>query len=294
MRHYLRLCTLLTLAVLTLGGKASSAPQSADKLQPVPALIEANRNNKDLLFNAPVYNNKAKVYYLYYLNNIYTHSNFTQATDFLAELHQKMQPTGAELILCINYTAEDAAQYAKSRRVSGTINIPRRCRQLNAKCPIVNTDKKSVRDTLFNNHRSPYGTPYTHSYPLLRAIDARGKALAYFMLCGKTVRMLQPHSRLPRLVVRNVQHESGWVADTILATHSFLLREAEAAEADPSEPEDEAPVRPGIKKKENKKSTTGKKQNRPEEEPDTADTDDEEDETNEDDAEEWDEEWDEE
>lgn len=286
MHHCLRLCTLLTIALLTLGGQATSAPKATNKQQPVPALIEANRNNKALLFNAPVYNNKAKVYYLYLLNNIYTSANFTQATDFLAELHNKMQPTGAELILCVNYTAKDAAQYAKSKRLGGAINIPRRCAQLAAKCPIVNTDKASVRDTLFKNHISPYGSPYTHSYPILRAIDPRGKALAYFMLCGKSVRMLLPDSRFSKLVVRNVQRESEWVADTILATHSYLLRIAEEAETEQPGPEDDeqATARTSIKKKGGRKSSPGKKQTPPADEPD-ADTPEE----DEDDEEEWDE-----
>lgn len=217
-------------SLFCLFGTAQGAPEKGKKLRPVPALIESNRQKKDVLFNVPQYNSEAKVYYLHYLSNIYSNEEFTRTTGFLAELHRQMQGTGAELILYVNYTKEDATRYQKARKYGTATNIPKRCRQLEAKCPIFNANKPIVVDTLFNNHESPYGASYTFSYPHLRAVDADGKVLAYFMLSGRSVRMILPNNRFSRLVVRNVQRESEWITDAILATHSFLVKQAEADE----------------------------------------------------------------
>lgn len=222
-----RTFVLLSASLVCLSSQATGEADEKQKPQAVPALIEQNRQKKDVLLNAPQYDSKAKIYYLHYLSNIYSNADFTRATSYLAGLHQQMQGTGAELILYVNYTREDAARYQKSKRYGTATNIPRRCRQLDVKCPIFNADKQSVRDTLFRNHQSPYGESYTFAYPHLRAIDADGKVLAYFMLSGRSVRMLQPHTRFPRLVIRNVRSETEWITEAILATHSYLLREAE-------------------------------------------------------------------
>lgn len=221
---------LLSVSGLCLGSPAAGKQDDARKMSAVPALIEKNRQKKDVLLNAPQYNPEAKVYYLHYLSNIYSNADFNRATSFLAGLHQQMQGTGAELILYVNYTREDAARYQKARRYGSATNIPKRCRQLEAKCPIFNADKPCVVDTLFHNHKSPYGAPYTFSYPHLRAVDADGKVLAYFMLSGRSVRMILPDNRFSRLVVRNVRNEAEWITDAILATHSFLVKKAEATE----------------------------------------------------------------
>ena len=218
--------------IFCLGCHAIGKSEKNKKQGVIPALIEKNRQKKDVLLNAPQYNDKAKVYYLHYLSNIYSNADFTRATSYLAGLHQKMQGSGAELILYVNYTREDAARYQKARKFGSATNIPRRCRQLDVKCPIFNADKQNVRDALFRNHKSPYGAAYTFAYPHLRAIDANGKVLAYFMLSGRSVRMMQPHTRFSRLVVRDVQNETEWITDAILATHSFLIKEAEAARAE--------------------------------------------------------------
>ncbi len=224
-----RTLALLSVFVISLSSQTMGAPNENKGLGTVPAFIEKNRLNKDVLLNEPQYDNTAKVYYLHYLNNIYSNENFNRATGYLAGLHNQMKGTGAELILYVNYTREDAARYQKARRFGSATNIPRRCRKLNVKCPIFNADKLSVRDVLFRNHQSPYGEPYTFAYPHLRAIDADGKVLAYFMLSGRSVRMIQPHTRFPRLVVRNVQCESEWITEAIQATQTFLIKQAEAA-----------------------------------------------------------------
>lgn len=294
MRHFLRFITLLLLATIVLSGNAWGAPKKNKKLRPVPALIESSRRNKDLLFNSPKYDRYAKVYYLYYLSNVYSNADFTKATEHLAELHKKMHCTGAELIVYVDYTEEDAALYQKNRRYGYMANIPKRCRQLNAKCPFVNVYRKEVRDKLFKEHKSPFGSEYSYSYPHLRAIDADGNALAYFMLSDHSVRMTSPTRRTPQLVVRGVRKESEWIVDTILATHSTLVKQAESLEASRQEQEDDedADVKKkkkaaGKKKDASKKKSTGKQFKRPQkwrkhvEEEDEDDDDEEEDEDDE-------------
>lgn len=223
-----RTLALLSVFVISLSSHTIGAPAASRELQKVPAFIEKNRQKKGVMLNEPQYDSTAKVYYLHYLNNIYSNEGFNRATGFLAGLHNQMKGTGAELILYVNYTREDAARYQKSRRFGSATNIPGRCRRLNVKCPIFNADKQSVRDALFHNHQSPYGEPYTFAYPHLRAIDADGKVLAYFMLSGRSVRMIQPHTRFSRVVVRNVQNEAEWITDAIQSTQSFLIKLAES------------------------------------------------------------------
>lgn len=302
MRHFLRFIALLLLATIVLSGNAWGAPKKTKKLRPVPALIESSRRNKDLLFNSPKYDRYAKVYYLYYLSNVYSNTDFTKATEHLADLHKKMHCTGAELIVYVDYTEEDAALYQKNRRFGYMANIPKRCRQLNAKCPFVNVYRREVRDKLFKDHQSPFGSEYSYSYPHLRAIDADGNALAYFMLSDHSVRMTTPTSKTPQLVVRGVRKESEWIVDAILATHSTLVKQAESMEASRQEQEDdeEADVKKkkkaAGKKKAAKKKSTGKKFKRPqkwrkhvEEEDEDDEYEDDEDEDDEDEDDYWDE-----
>lgn len=297
MRKLLHFITLLILAAVTFGCNVWGAPQKNNKLRPVPALIESSRHNKNALFNSPKYDRFAKIYYLYYLNNVYSISEFTKSTDFMADLHKKMHHTGAELILYVNYTEEDARIYQRNRRYGYVANIPKRSRQLNAKCPIVNVYNKQIRDTLFKNHASPFGSTYTYSYPHLRAIDANGNALAYFMYSDHTVRMSVPNSKTSRPILKGVQKESEWIVDTIMATYQDLVRKATEKEASMAEPEDEpneedaAPRK--SKKKAAKKDKASKKAKRvsirkrqkddDDEEDDEEDYDDEEDDEEEDD-----------
>lgn len=223
-----RTLALLSASVISLSSHTIGAPAASRTLQKIPAFIEKNRHKKDVMLNEPQCDSAAKVYYLHYLNNIFSNEDFNRSTGYLAGLHNQMKGTGAELILYVNYTREDAARYQKARRFGSATNIPGRCRRLNVKCPIFNADKQSVRNALFRNHQSPYGETYTFAYPHLRAIDADGKVLAYFMMSGRSVRMIQPHSRFSRVVVRNVQNETEWISDAIQATHSFLIKAAES------------------------------------------------------------------
>lgn len=300
MSHLLRLFVLLFAVTFAISGNAWSAPKKDNKLSPVPALIESSRRNKDLLFNSPKYDRYAKVFYLYYLSNVYSNEDFTKATEHLAELHKKMHNTGAELIVYVDYTEEDAARYQKNRRYGYAANIPKRCRQLNAKCPIVNVYKKAVQDKLFKRHKSPFGSEYSYSYPHLRAIDAHGNALAYFILSDHAVRMTSPTRKTPQLVVRGVKKESEWIVDAILATHSTLTKQAETMKTTREEPaaDDEEEVSPRKKKATKKQQVARKTFKRPqklrkheeEEEEDEEEEEEDEDAEFEDDDDYWDEE----
>ena len=302
MLQILRITFLTLIATVCLCGNAWSAPKKTNNLKPVPALIEANRRNKDLLFNAPKYDRYAKVYYLYYLNDTYSNSEFSQSTEFLAALHKKMHHTGADLILYVDYTEEDAVRVQKYKKYGYVANIPKRCKQLNAKCPIVNIYKKAARDILFKNHISPYGSEYTFSYPQLRAIDAYGNVLAYFMLSDHSVRLMTPNNRSSRVIVKGVQRETEWIVDAIMASHQELVKQAEAQEATQAEPEEQEKVvtKKKKKKKAAKKSKPVKKAKKSkrhrsqeeDEEADEDDYDDDEDEEEEDDDDDWDD-WDE-
>lgn len=254
MRKLLYYITLLTLAAVTIGCNVWGAPQKNNKLRPIPALIESSRHNKNALFNSPKYDRFAKVYYLYYLNNIFSITEFTKATEYMAALHKKMHHTGAELILYVDYTEEDARRYQRNRRYGYAANIPKRSRQLNAKCPIVNVYNKQIRDTLFKDHVSPYGSPYTYSYPHLRAIDANGNALAYFMYSDHSVRMSEPNGRAYRPILKSVQKESEWIVDTIMATYPDLVRKATEKEASMTESEEEPEEEDAAPRKSKKKA----------------------------------------
>lgn len=302
MHHLLRLMALLLITTFTVGTTVSGTPKKSKKLRPVPALIESNRRHKDVLFNAPKYDRYAKVYYLYYLSDTYSNSGFTQSTEFLAALHKKMHHTGADLILYVDYTEEDAMRVQKYKKYGYVANIPKRCKQLNAKCPIVNVYKKAARDVLFRNHVSPYGSPYSFSYPQLRAIDSYGNVLAYFILSDHSVRQMEPNNRSTRIIVNDVQRQSEWIADAIMASYQELVKQAEAKEATLTEPEEEEEV--AVKKKKKKKAakkskptkkTKKSKRRKHQEEEDEDEEDEEEDDEEEDDEEEdGDEDWDEE
>ena len=229
---------------------AEAAPEKRE----IPAFIDANRRNKDYIFNNGKYDPNAKVFFLCYIHDQYSKDALEEATRYLVPVYKKIFGRGADLIIMFTYSDRDKEQYEKYKRNSYRINLPAECRHLPLRCPIVNVFHKDVRKALIKP--TPSGTTYSESYPYLRAVNADGKPIAFFYQSNDTIYMNDGNYRNKRELQATGFDTEEWMGAAILASFKELVDKVTKEEA-PAETE----AQPEAEKKQKKKS--GKKDGAP-------------------------------
>lgn len=168
-KTYRTLSLLLAFFVLILP-YAHAQKKAQGSLKAIPAFLEANARDRDVIFNTANYNRNAKVFYLYYASDYY----LNERTKFLTNISRLIFKKGADLIIYVDFSDSDKSN---AERYGKSYDTPKAARSCSVKCPIVNSYKKVTKRALFKdkdgNHMS-----YTPSG--LRAVDADGIPLAYF------------------------------------------------------------------------------------------------------------------
>ncbi len=228
-------------------------------LKTVPAFIEANKRNREVIFNNAKYDRNAKVYYIYPVPYVSYSSGIDKQTKFLAGVSRQIYRKGADLLVTIDYSDRD------SEFTAGGNDVPGQAKSASVKSPIINSYKNVTKRALFNTdkyHRKvdssssrSSSTSYTYvSSSYMRAIDADGYLLAYFFQSGDSVIMYDTQTNKRETLIENVTDSDTWEADAILSTYKRLVarvNEQEAAEA-PQETQKDEPV---SKKKASKKES---------------------------------------
>lgn len=248
----------LVLLLFCCSGLIHPAQAAPDK-RAIPTFIDENRRNHDIIMNSAKYDPKAKVYFIYHTSTSRTEKGFEENTRFLIPAYKKIHHRGAELIICIRYTDEDAEDYKKYKKYDYLTDIPQECRSFALKCPIVNSFNNKVRSALFKADK--HGRGNYVSYPSLRAVDADGIPVAFFYPDNDSIAIYDCETRQRRVLVQSGFPTDEWPAHAILASFQDLVNKASQKEAPAEAAEsqgtaDEEAERP---KKKKRKSTPARK-----------------------------------
>ena len=244
----------IIICILSICSWLSVSKAATPEKREIPAFIDANRRNKDYIFNTGKYDPNAKVFFLCYIHDQYSKSALEEATRYLVPVYKKIFGRGADLIIMFTYSDRDKEEYERYKRNSYRINLPAECRHLPLRCPIVNVFHKDVRKALIKP--TPSGTTYNESYPYLRAVNADGKPIAFFHQSNDTIYIHDGNYRNKRELQVTEFDTEEWMGAAILASFKDLVDKVTKEEA-PTE----AAAQPEAEKKQKKKP--GKKDDAP-------------------------------
>ena len=243
MKSFLHLLCLLLTSSILLPMEAYAAKYKRTDLRELPAFIEANKRKRDVIFNSPKYDKNAKVFYIYHVSRSYSSKYFEKDTDFLAEAYKKIFRKGAELIIHVEYSDEDAERterYKKMKYYDAT-DIPKLARQSSLKCPFLNSHKMAVRQILFQTKRNKSAISYSNSE--LRAANPDGEPIAFFSQVGDSIVMTDGDRNNRKILIQGGFSSATWQADVILASYKQLIalveKEEQARQPQKEEAKDE-------------------------------------------------------
>ena len=131
MKHIFRILFLL-LGLLMMVPAVDAAPTKDQPRRKIPTFIESFRKQKNHLLNVGKYDKNALVYYVYHIHLSYGSSAFNKEsfkdnTEFLSNAYKKIYHKGAELVMHLSYSDEDAARFEryKKSRYYDVVDIPR-------------------------------------------------------------------------------------------------------------------------------------------------------------------------
>lgn len=226
-------------------------------LKTVPAFIEGNKRNRDVIFNNAKYDRNAKVYYIFPVYSVSYSYGINDRTKFLAKASRKIYRKGADLIITVDFSDTDA------KYTAGGYDIPGQAKSASVKSPIVNSFKSVTKRALFDTKkytRTPSSSHIYVSSDYLRAIDADGYLLAYFYQNDDTIVMVDPESRDRKTILEGNFDSGTWEADAILATYKELVARVEQMEAQeaPDEPAQSDEIKEEVVKPKKKESSKKK------------------------------------
>ena len=223
MKHIFRILFLL-LGLLMMVPAVDAAPTKDQPRRKIPTFIESFRKQKNHLLNVGKYDKNALVYYVYHIDLSYGSSAFNKEsfkdnTEFLSNAYKKIYHKGAELVMHLSYSDEDAARFEryKKSRYYDVVDIPRLAKQCSLKCPIVNSYKRKVRQAFFQDTTSEY------SCERFRALDSNGNVLAYFSRMNDSIIMYDEEFNTRKVLKSGGFESDGWEAAAIVASYEELV-----------------------------------------------------------------------
>ena len=253
MKHIFRILFLL-LGLLMMVPAVDAAPTKDQPRRKIPTFIESFRKQKNHLLNVGKYDKNALVYYVYHIDLSYGSSAFNKEsfkdnTEFLSNAYKKIYHKGAELVMHLSYSDEDAARFEryKKSRYYDVVDIPRLAKQCSLKCPIVNSYKRKVRQAFFQDTTSEY------SCERFRALDSNGNVLAYFSRMNDSIIMYDEEFNTRKVLKSGGFESDGWEAAAIVASYEELvsrMQRRELAAKARAKSEQRAKEEAGRKKKE--------------------------------------------
>ena len=223
MKHIFRILFLL-LGLLMMVPAVDAAPTKDQPRRKIPTFIESFRKQKNHLLNVGKYDKNALVYYVYHIDlsfgsSAFNKESFKDNTEFLSNAYKKIYHKGAELVMHLSYSDEDAARFEryKKSRYYDVVDIPRLAKQCSLKCPIVNSYKRKVRQAFFQDTTSEY------SCERFRALDSNGNVLAYFSRMNDSIIMYDEEFNTRKVLKSGGFESDGWEAAAIVASYEELV-----------------------------------------------------------------------
>ena len=223
MKHIFRILFLL-LGLLMMVPAVEAAPTKDQPRRKIPTFIESFRKQKNHLLNVGKYDKNALVYYVYHIDlsfgsSAFNKESFKDNTEFLSNAYKKIYHKGAELVMHLSYSDEDAARFEryKKSRYYDVVDIPRLAKQCSLKCPIVNSYKRKVRQAFFQDTTSEY------SCERFRALDSNGNVLAYFSRMNDSIIMYDEEFNTRKVLKSGGFESDGWEAAAIVASYEELV-----------------------------------------------------------------------
>ena len=186
-------------------------------------------------------------------SSAFNKESFKDNTEFLSNAYKKIYHKGAELVMHLSYSDEDAARFEryKKSRYYDVVDIPRLAKQCSLKCPIVNSYKRKVRQAFFQDTTSEY------SCERFRALDSNGNVLAYFSRMNDSIIMYDEEFNTRKVLKSGGFESDGWEAAAIVASYEELvsrMQRRELAAKARAKSEQRAKEEAGRKKKEARQS----------------------------------------
>lgn len=223
MKHIFRILFLL-LGLLMIVPAVDAAPTKDQPRRKIPTFIESFRKQKNHLLNVGKYDKNALVYYVYHIDlsfgsSAFNKESFKDNTEFLSNAYKKIYHKGAELVMHLSYSDEDAARFEryKKSRYYDVVDIPKLAKQCSLKCPIVNSYKRKVRQAFFQDTTSEY------SCERFRALDSNGNVLAYFSRMNDSIIMYDEEFNTRKVLKSGGFESDGWEAAAIVASYEELV-----------------------------------------------------------------------
>ena len=223
MKNIFRILFLL-LGLLMMVPAVDAAPTKDQPRRKIPTFIESFRKQKNHLLNVGKYDKNALVYYVYHIDlsfgsSAFNKESFKDNTEFLSNAYKKIYHKGAELVMHLSYSDEDAARFEryKKSRYYDVVDIPRLAKQCSLKCPIVNSYKRKVRQAFFQDTTSEY------SCERFRALDSNGNVLAYFSRMNDSIIMYDEEFNTRKVLKSGGFESDGWEAAAIVASYEELV-----------------------------------------------------------------------
>ena len=223
MKNIFRILFLLQ-GLLMMVPAVDAAPTKDQPRRKIPTFIESFRKQKNHLLNVGKYDKNALVYYVYHIDlsfgsSAFNKESFKDNTEFLSNAYKKIYHKGAELVMHLSYSDEDAARFEryKKSRYYDVVDIPRLAKQCSLKCPIVNSYKRKVRQAFFQDTTSEY------SCERFRALDSNGNVLAYFSRMNDSIIMYDEEFNTRKVLKSGGFESDGWEAAAIVASYEELV-----------------------------------------------------------------------
>ncbi len=203
---------------------AHAQAKAQGPLKAIPAFLEANARDRDVIFNTANYNHNAKVYYLFNASEYY----LNERTKFLTNISRLIFKNGADLIIHVEFSDSDksmAKQYGKN------YDTPKAARSCNVKCPIVNSYRKVTKRALFKDEN---GKRLSYVPSGLRAVDADGMPLAYFYEDDDVIIMRDVTTRKNTTLLKGKIDTKTWQAKAIELSYKQLVEKVTQRDAQAS------------------------------------------------------------
>ncbi len=236
----------------------SSVPQAqAAKPDSIADFIKSSRRGSGIVVNTPKYDQKAKVFFLFYLGyNAHQQDKLESITKPFIPVCKKLTGSGAELVMYLDFPPEQIENAAKNKKGKTRRNESTEKRTLSIKCPVINVFHSEAREALFK--KDARGKEQSYGTYDLRATDAKGIPLAYFSYENGEM-MMRDASTGEKISIGTGSYTGNeWVAPAILASYQDMVAKVSPA-AEPSESGDGAEVQP---KKKTKKKSAKKRQSK--------------------------------
>lgn len=252
---FLKQCSML----LGLAACLSTAPQVyAAKASSIAGFIKSNRRESEIVVNTPQYDQKAKVFFLFYLGyNAHQGDKLESLSKPLIPVCKKLNGSGAELVMYLDFPPEQKIGATGNKKGKARRNAASEKRALSVKCPVINVFHSEARAALFK--KDARGKEQSYGTYDLRATDAKGIPLAYFSYEKGEIMMRNATTGEKTSIGKGSYNGNEWVGPAILATYQDLVAKTTPAkkstEHDASQAEDgeDAPAKIKGEKKSDKK-----------------------------------------